>query len=186
MAMSSDEKNSLDLDRAHIELNDDERTASSPLIISLSDVGEDEPDRNESSHVPSRITFCDRLPKYKSCAEHPTSPVLPAATRDQSMLPLTGLKQLPNTTSILLYGLVRCIITWFLIAGFYLSFWWYKNKVISPGEKTMFDAVNVVLSIAFGLNIASSLKEIALYFRWWILDYRRRPSQEVKSLCPIL
>jgi hypothetical protein len=50
----------------------------------------------------------------------------------------------------------------------------------------VFDVINVALSIAFGLNIASSLKEIALDFRWWILSYRRRPTQEVRILCRFL
>ncbi|KAK3171024.1 hypothetical protein OEA41_003108 [Lepraria neglecta] len=108
--------------------------------------------------------------------------MLPAPTRHPSTLPKTRAKKTSNSTIILLHGLVRCIVTWVLIAGFYLSLWLYKDRVISPGAKSVFDAINVALSIAFGLNIASSLKEIALDFRWWILGYRRRPSQEVEFI----
>lgn len=77
------------------------------------------------------------------------------------------------------------MISWVLIAGFYLSLWLYKDKVISPGKKSVFDAITVAISIAFGLNIASSLKEVALNLRWWILGSKRRPAQEVRILCSL-
>jgi len=111
---------------------------------------------------------------------------MPAPTRCQSTLPKTRAKKTSNSTSIFLLGLVRCIISWVLIAGFYLSLWLYKDKVISPGTKSVFDVITVALSIAFGLNIASSLKEIALNLRWWILGYGRRPAQEVRILYSLL
>ena len=87
-------------------------------------------------------------------------------------------KSPPNLKRILLHGLARCTISWILIAGFYISIWLFKASVISPRMKSGFDAINVALSIAFGLNIASSLKEIALDLRWWFLDLRRRSSTQ--------
>lgn len=83
---------------------------------------------------------------------------------------------------ILFPRLVRCGISWCLIAGFYASLWLFKDRVISPRAKSVFDTITVGLSIAFGLNIASSLKGIALDLRWWVLSTRKRPSQEVRSM----
>jgi hypothetical protein len=89
----------------------------------------------------------------------------------------SGLKS--NFIQLSLRGLARCVISWVLIAGFYISLWMYKDRVISPERKSGFDAITVALSIALGLNIASSLKSIALDLRWWVLGKRRRPSKEV-------
>jgi hypothetical protein len=76
-------------------------------------------------------------------------------------------------------GLVSCAISWLLIASFYTLVWLHKDRVISPHTKSTFDAVVVGLGIAFGLNIASGLKGIALDLRWWILNRRKRLSHEV-------
>lgn len=86
-----------------------------------------------------------------------------------------------NITKLLMPGLARCLISWILIGGFYASVWGYKDRVLSPRTKSLFDAITVALSIAFGLNIASSLKAIALDLRWWVLSIKRRSSQEVSS-----
>lgn len=67
----------------------------------------------------------------------------------------------------------------FVIGGFYASWWSYKDRVLSPREKSKVDALTVALSIALGLNIASALKANALDLRWWILSKRKRSSQEV-------
>ena len=65
--------------------------------------------------------------------------------------------------------------------GFYVLLWKFKKpRVISPETKSAFDAITVALSIAFGLNIASSLKGVALNARWWILSMKRRTSSEVR------
>ncbi|KAI4267746.1 MAG: hypothetical protein L6R35_006827, partial [Caloplaca aegaea] len=84
----------------------------------------------------------------------------------------------PNLKKLLLPELVRCLISWFLIGGFYVSSWNYKDHVLSPRTKSHFDAITVALSIALGLNVASALKAIALDLRWWILSIEKRPSQE--------
>ena len=86
----------------------------------------------------------------------------------------------PNLKKLLLPGLVRCLITWSLIGGFYGILWDHKGRVLSSGAKSRFDAITVALSIAFGLNVASALKAIALDLRWWILSLEKRPSREVR------
>lgn len=167
---------------ANAEIDDD----ASPLIVSPLGASRRRQDfGSNDSHLPSSKPH-RRPSTYEPCAEQPTSSVLPAPTHPQSMLPQTKAKKLSKSTSLFLHGFVRCIMTWVLTAGFYLSLRLYQDRVISPGAKSMFDAITVVLSIAFGLNIASSLKEIALEFRWWILGHRQRPSQEVRILCRIL
>ncbi|KAH6857681.1 hypothetical protein B0T12DRAFT_393900 [Alternaria alternata] len=76
-------------------------------------------------------------------------------------------------------GLVSCAISWILIASFYVLVWLHKDRVISPHTKSAFDAAIVGLGIAFGLNVASGLKGIALDFRWWILNSRKRSGHEL-------
>ncbi|KAL8916717.1 MAG: hypothetical protein Q9208_008364 [Pyrenodesmia sp. 3 TL-2023] len=88
----------------------------------------------------------------------------------------------PNLKKLLLPGLVRCLISWFLIGAFYISSWKYKDRVLSPRAKSQFDAVTVALSIALGLNVASALKAIALDLRWWILSIEKRPSKELVQI----
>src|SRR5271170_6989630 len=80
-----------------------------------------------------------------------------------------------NFRKLLLPGLVRCGISWVLIAGFYLLLWLYKDRVISLRTKAGFDTITIALSIAFGLNIADALKGIALNLRWWFLSRKKRP-----------
>ncbi len=87
-------------------------------------------------------------------------------------------------TKLLLSGLPRCLISWLLIGAFYLSLWAYKDRILSPRSKSSFDAITVALSIAFGLNIASALKTVALDLRWWILSIGKRPSKEVYRALP--
>lgn len=52
--------------------------------------------------------------------------------------------------------------------------------MLSPHSKSIFDAITIGISIAFGLNIASALKANALDLRWWILSFEKRPSEEVR------
>lgn len=87
-----------------------------------------------------------------------------------------------NFTKLFLPGLARCLISWFLIGAFYVSLWKYKDRVLSPRAKSQFDSITVALSIAFGLNIASALKAIALDLRWWVLSMRKRSSREVRCI----
>ena len=121
---------------------------------------------------------CTGLPRK----ENRKQPISMAQRDFHSSLHNSEIKINQNFTKLLLPGLVRCLISWILIAGFYISLWKYKDRVISPRTKSGFDAITVALSIAFGLNIASSLKAIALDLRWWVLSMKRRSSREVRSI----
>lgn len=94
-----------------------------------------------------------------------------------------GFKVNQDFKKLLLPGLVRCLISLVMIVGFYAALWGYKDRVITPRSMSVFDAITIGLSLAYGLNIASALQAIALDLRWWILSKKRRPSQEVPS-CP--
>ena len=117
-----------------------------------------------------QLTSSGKLPQETSTRLHGVNPGIQEKQRrvEQSFL------------SILLPRLVRCGICWCLIAGFYVSLWAFKDQVLSPRRKKVFDTITIGLSIAFGLSIASSLKGIALDLRWWMLSTRKRSSQEVR------
>jgi hypothetical protein len=80
--------------------------------------------------------------------------------------PVKKVKRNKSFIKLLLPGMVRWVITLLLMAGFYLAIWSYQERVISPTTKSIFDAIIVGISIAFSLNIGSSLKAIALDLRW--------------------
>ena len=138
-----------------------------------------EPDSSES-HLPSSIGRKHPVTYDTSADQHTLG--LPGPTHPQVTLTKPKPWKTSNLFRILLLGLARCIASWVLIAGFYVSLWLYKDRIISPKAKSMFDTITIALSIAFGLNIASSLKENALDLRWWILSRKRRPAQEVRAL----
>lgn len=162
---------------------DDRTTVSSPLLVLKPDERKNL-GINDSPSPPDMPHEHPETPKPD--VKQPISSVSPAPTHHQIILQNARTKITSSSTSIVFHGLVRCIISWFLIAGSCITLWLYKDRVISPGAKSVFDAVNIVLSIAFGLNIASSLKDIVLNIRWWILSRRRRPSEEVRMLCSLL
>lgn len=151
---------------ARDESNNHSRTRISHSVASELDV-EDDSD-SENAHLPSRVSH--GYPSRRSTSTE--NLVVPLPTGNKTRTPKAGAKKLSNMRRIIFHGLARCIISWILVAGFYVSLWLIKGRVISPRAKSAFDAITVALSIAFGLNIASSLKEIALDFRWWILDRR--------------
>jgi hypothetical protein len=48
--------------------------------------------------------------------------------------------------------------------------------------KQAFNVLIVGSSLALGLNIASSLKAMAVDFRWWLLSHKKRPLKEVNLI----
>lgn len=81
---------------------------------------------------------------------------------------------------LLLDGFGRWSITALLVLCLYLTLWRYSTKsVMSQAGKLRFNALVTGISIALGLNIASSLREMALEMRWWILSRRKRSLYEV-------
>jgi len=56
---------------------------------------------------------------------------------------------------------------------------------LSLQQKSVFDAIILGISIALGLNFAASLREIAIYMRWWFFARKEIHIREA-SLCPDL
>ena len=81
---------------------------------------------------------------------------------------------------LLLTGLARWLITAALIGAMYRVIYYYSSlPLMSSAQAKTFNALTTAISIALGLNIASSLKSMALDARWWILSQRRRPLGDV-------
>jgi hypothetical protein len=73
-------------------------------------------------------------------------------------------------------------MTLILSGLYYLSIRLYRGRTLSLGQKSVFDAIIVAISIALGLNIASALKEVAIHTRWWFLSKRHLHIKEVPLL----
>lgn len=81
---------------------------------------------------------------------------------------------------LLLGSALRFMVTAGLCAAYILSIQlWMKRTVIDEQHKKLFNAVTTGISLALGLNIASSFKDLALNMRWPILSARRRNLKEV-------
>jgi hypothetical protein len=51
---------------------------------------------------------------------------------------------------------------------------------LSTSQKRLFNFLVTAFSLALGLNLASSLKSVAVKARWWILSGEKRPLDEVR------
>lgn len=72
--------------------------------------------------------------------------------------------------------LFACVVRWFLTAvlvtGTYLVLWRYSRKAaMISNKKKEFNTLIIALSIALGLNIASSMKHLVRELRWWVLSW---------------
>ncbi|KAL7902930.1 hypothetical protein HDV64DRAFT_265986 [Trichoderma sp. TUCIM 5745] len=72
--------------------------------------------------------------------------------------------------------LIACAFRWFmtavLVMGTYLVLWRYSRKAaMISTKKKEFNTLIIALSIALGLNIASSLKHLVRELRWWVLSW---------------
>jgi hypothetical protein len=75
---------------------------------------------------------------------------------------------------------LRWILTAALSALYTFTLYHYGAKdIMNEPEKRRFNTWTTALSIAMGLNIASSFKEMALNLRWWILSRSKRNLNEV-------
>ena len=89
----------------------------------------------------------------------------------------TPLKQLIR---LLLFGAFRFIITGVLVGGLYATLWTFEAKpIMDEMQKKLFNFLVTALSMALGINIASSFKNVAIDTRWWFLSRRKRPLKEV-------
>jgi hypothetical protein len=76
-------------------------------------------------------------------------------------------------------GLVRYLITLALICSFYGTLRIYvEHGVILENGKKAFNTLVTGLSMALGISIASSFKNVAFGIRWWILSRKKRPIEE--------
>lgn len=67
-----------------------------------------------------------------------------------------------------------------VLLGFLAFTLWNNGKraVMGVAEKMMFNTFMTALSIALGLNIATSLNAMGLNLRWWILSRKNRVLSE--------
>jgi hypothetical protein len=79
-------------------------------------------------------------------------------------------------------GFVRFLLTAGLIIALWKIIWTYSTyPILNPGQKRFFNFLVTAFSLALGLNLASSLKSVAVKSRWWILTWEKRPLDEVRS-----
>ena len=84
-----------------------------------------------------------------------------------------------RTTGFVVVGLLRFLCTAILAALFYLIIRLHQGRTLTSGQKSIFDALTVAVSLTLGLNSAASLRHIALYARRWFVDKRRLHIKEV-------
>lgn len=76
-----------------------------------------------------------------------------------------------------------------LVVGAYLVLWQYslKEAMVSKKKKE-FNTLIIAISIALGLNIASSMKHMVRELRWWMLSWYEWTPKEVSEaeLRPVL
>ncbi|KAF7929403.1 uncharacterized protein EAE98_005321 [Botrytis deweyae] len=81
---------------------------------------------------------------------------------------------------ILLKSLARWLITLVLCIAYLLALrYWNKKGTVTESSKRIFNAITTGISIALGINIATSLKDMALNARWAILHARKRNLYEL-------
>ena len=85
----------------------------------------------------------------------------------------------------ILSGTLRWLVGAALGTLFYITLWLHQGRTLSLRQKSVFDAIIVGISIALGLNFAASLREIAIYMRWWFFARKQIHIREA-SLCPDL
>jgi hypothetical protein len=88
---------------------------------------------------------------------------------------------------------LACVLRWavtaVLVVGAYLVLWQYslKEAMVSKKKKE-FNTLIIAISIALGLNIASSMKHMVRELRWWMLSWYEWTPKEVSEaeLRPVL
>jgi hypothetical protein len=84
---------------------------------------------------------------------------------------------------LLLACAFRWLLTALLVMGIYLVLWRYSRKAaMISTKKKEFNTLIIALSIALGLNIASSLKHLVRELRWWVLSWYEWMPKEVGNV----
>ena len=84
------------------------------------------------------------------------------------------------TIKFVIVGLIRWLGTALLAVLFYLNIFFHQGRTLTSGQKTVFDALVVAISLALGLNSAASLRHIAMHAKRWVEERRQ---VEVKDVC---
>jgi hypothetical protein len=80
-------------------------------------------------------------------------------------------------------GFTRFLTTAALIAGLDGTIQMYKGRsIIGEQGRRMFNTLVTGLSMALGITVASSFKNVALDIRLWILSRKKRSIEEASSL----
>lgn len=70
-----------------------------------------------------------------------------------------------------------------LVMGTYLVLWRYSREAaMISTKKKEFNTLIIALSIALGLNIASSMKHLVRELRWWVLSWYEWTPKEVGNV----
>lgn len=82
---------------------------------------------------------------------------------------------------LLFKGFIKWFITVALMAVMGSIMYYYSTHIrpMTDQDKQTYNFLIVGLSLALGMNLASSLKQMAVDVRWWILSLTRRNLREV-------
>jgi hypothetical protein len=81
---------------------------------------------------------------------------------------------------LLLKGFLKWLVSAALFAA--IGGVMYHYTLVNPMtdyNKQVYNFVYILLSLALSMNLASSLKEMAIDLRWWVLSLRKRSLREV-------
>ncbi|KAK8911568.1 hypothetical protein QC760_000584 [Botrytis cinerea] len=129
---------------------------------------------NHLSHSDSAATLLSHEQNYSHFESHFHKPEQSFTTVPYKSK--TG-KQFWN---ILLKSLARWLITLVLCIAYLLALrFWNRKGTVTETSKRIFNAITTGISIALGINIATSLKDMALNVRWAVLHARKRNLYEL-------
>jgi len=82
---------------------------------------------------------------------------------------------------LLFRGFIKWFITVALIATMsgIMYYYAYNVRPMTDMDKQTYNFLVLGLSLALGMNLASSLKQMALDVRWWVLSLTKRNLREV-------
>ncbi|RKF57241.1 hypothetical protein OnM2_075048 [Erysiphe neolycopersici] len=86
-------------------------------------------------------------------------------------------------TKILINCMIKYFITLALCSGYILAtLIWQRKSALSAFEKRVYNTIVTGISIALGLNISSSFRDIAQTLRWPIMSLKKQNIEELDKL----
>ncbi|APA07111.1 hypothetical protein sscle_02g018810 [Sclerotinia sclerotiorum 1980 UF-70] len=132
------------------------------------------PTSSNFSHTPSSATLLPHEQNYSHFESHFHKPEQAYTT-----IPYKS-KTGKQFWHILLKSLARWLITLILCIAYLVALRvWNQKGTVTETSKRIFNAITTGVSIALGINIATSLKDMALNARWPILHARKRNLYEL-------